>query len=69
MKHWFHVDCLFQAFTTQRATTRKIQAISDIDGWDSLNDVQQGLLLKKIKDIGGDGSLPTGGEVFTNFVW
>lgn len=58
MKHWFHLDCLFESFTKQRASTKKIEAASDICGWDTLNSEIQGRLLQKIKQSGGSGEVP-----------
>ncbi|CAH0559309.1 unnamed protein product [Brassicogethes aeneus] len=54
MKSWHHLDCLFQVFSKQRATTRKIDDTSDIDGWDLLSDENQGLILDKLKEFNKD---------------
>lgn len=58
MKQWYHVDCLFEAFTKQRAATKKIESASDIYGWESLNADVQERLLQKIKQSGGSGDKP-----------
>lgn len=58
MKQWYHIDCLFEAFTKQRATTRKIESASDIFGWETLNAEFQDRLLEKIKQSGGSSARP-----------
>lgn len=52
-KQWFHLDCLFKAFETQRATTKKIESCDDIDGWDDLSELDKDLILEKIHGGGG----------------
>lgn len=64
MKNWYHTDCLFEAFTRQRATTKKITCADDIGGWDDLNNDQQESLLKKIQASGGSGSRPAAKKVY-----
>lgn len=58
MKQWYHIDCLFEAFTKQRASTKKIESASDIMGWETLNSDIQERLLQKIKQSGGSGERP-----------
>lgn len=58
MKQWYHIDCLFEAFTKQRAATKKIESASDILGWETMNSDVQERLLQKIKQSGGSGEKP-----------
>lgn len=58
MKQWYHIDCLFEAFSKQRAATKKIESASDIFGWETLNADVQDRLLEKIKQSGGSGDKP-----------
>lgn len=53
MKHWFHLDCLFKAFQTQKATTKKIDSVEDIEGFENLSDEDQDLVIKKLFDATG----------------
>lgn len=58
MKQWYHIDCIFESFTKQRASTKKIESASDIYGWEALNAGVQDRLLQKIKGSGGSGEKP-----------
>lgn len=51
MKSWHHVDCLFEVFKKQRQNTRRIESISDIDGWNLLSAENQKLMLGKIEEF------------------
>lgn len=48
MKHWHHIDCLFQAFKTQKATTKKIETIDDLGGFECLTSEEQDEILEKL---------------------
>lgn len=48
MKHWHHIDCLFEAFKTQKATTKKIDSVEDIDGFEFLTTEEQDDILEKL---------------------
>lgn len=37
MKNWHHVDCLFDIFKKQRATTKRIETVDDLAGFDYLS--------------------------------
>ena len=43
MKVWHHLNCIFEAFKKQRATTPKIEKIDDIGGYETLSeeDIQE----------------------------
>ncbi|KAK0171037.1 hypothetical protein PV328_008803 [Microctonus aethiopoides] len=50
MKAWHHVNCLFEIFAKQRATTKKIDnPQEDIDGWDQIADDDKKIILEKIE--------------------
>lgn len=38
MKSWHHLNCIFEAFKKQRATTPKIEKIDDIGGYEALSE-------------------------------
>lgn len=48
MKQWHHIDCLFKAFQTQKATTKKIDSVDDIEGFEFLSTEEQDDLLEKL---------------------
>lgn len=66
MRHWYHIDCLFESFTKQRATTKKIESASDIFGWETLNADVQDRILQKIQQSGGSGERPKAKEKSKN---
>jgi len=48
MKQWHHVNCMWEVFAKQRATTRRIEdPEADIEGWDDLSDED-----KKVRSCG-----------------
>lgn len=51
MKAWHHLDCLFDAFTRARATTKKLEDETEIDGWDDLQDDDQQKIREKIRGV------------------
>ncbi|GAB6028919.1 DNA ligase 3 [Chamberlinius hualienensis] len=48
MKQWYHVSCLFETFLRARATTKKLEDPSDIEGWEDLKQEDKDLILKEI---------------------
>ncbi|XP_011309542.1 DNA ligase 3 isoform X2 [Fopius arisanus] len=52
MKAWHHVDCIFDIFGKQRATTKRIEnPPEDIAGWDDLNNADQKLIIEKLEEF------------------
>lgn len=51
MKNWHHVDCLFEMFKKQRATTKRIESEDDILGFDLISDDEQNIIKKKIREL------------------
>ncbi|RZF40363.1 hypothetical protein LSTR_LSTR008793 [Laodelphax striatellus] len=50
MKQWHHIECLFEKFKKQRASTIKIDHPDDIGNWDSLNDEDKEEILGFLPD-------------------
>uniref|UniRef100_A0A0A9WG25 DNA ligase n=2 Tax=Lygus hesperus TaxID=30085 RepID=A0A0A9WG25_LYGHE len=50
MKQWHHVDCMFQVFSKQRATTAKIESVDDIGGWDLITKEDQEDILSRFSN-------------------
>lgn len=48
MKEWYHVRCMFEKLEKARATTKKIEDITDLEGWEELQDEEKELIHKHI---------------------
>lgn len=38
MKEWYHVKCIFEKLERARATTKKIEDLTELEGWEELED-------------------------------
>ncbi|XP_045476571.1 DNA ligase 3 [Harmonia axyridis] len=54
MKSWHHLECMFETFLKQRPTTKRIESIDDIDGFNLLSSDSQELLLQRIEKSNND---------------
>ncbi|KAM6192248.1 DNA ligase 3 isoform 1-T2 [Sarcoramphus papa] len=50
MKEWYHVKCIFEKLEKARATTKKIEDITDLEGWEELQDGEKELINKHISE-------------------
>ncbi|NXN32756.1 DNLI3 ligase, partial [Nycticryphes semicollaris] len=50
MKEWYHVKCMFEKLDKARATTKKIEDITDLEGWEELQDEEKELINKHISE-------------------
>ncbi|NXS47973.1 DNLI3 ligase, partial [Balaeniceps rex] len=50
MKEWYHVHCMFEKLEKARATTKKIEDITDLEGWEELQDGEKELINKHISE-------------------
>ncbi|XP_014242253.1 DNA ligase 3 isoform X3 [Cimex lectularius] len=50
MKLWHHLDCMFEVFSKQRATTAKIEFVDDIGGWDALTIEDKKAIMQKLPE-------------------
>lgn len=48
MKEWYHVKCMFEKLDKARATTKKIEDITDLEGWEELQDEEKETINKYI---------------------
>lgn len=48
MKEWYHVKCIFEKLDKARATTKKIEDITDLEGWEELQDEEKDTINKYI---------------------
>ncbi|XP_044227617.1 DNA ligase 3 isoform X1 [Thunnus albacares] len=51
MKEWYHVKCIFEKLERARATTKKIEDITDLEGWEELQDEDKELIDKHVSDL------------------
>lgn len=51
MKEWYHVKCIFEKLERARATTKKIEDITDLEGWEELQDEEKELINKLVSGI------------------
>uniref|UniRef100_A0A8B9HXE3 DNA ligase n=1 Tax=Astyanax mexicanus TaxID=7994 RepID=A0A8B9HXE3_ASTMX len=49
MKEWYHVKCIFEKLERARATTKKIEDITDLEGWEELQDEDKELINKHVQ--------------------
>ncbi|XP_044259293.1 DNA ligase 3 [Tribolium madens] len=51
MKNWYHVPCIFEVFSKQRPTTKRIDDPGDdIAGWDSLDDENRNDISRRVEE-------------------
>ncbi|NWV17155.1 DNLI3 ligase, partial [Origma solitaria] len=59
MKEWYHVKCIFEKLDKARATTKKIEDITDLEGWEELQDEEKEVINKYISEANSKaGSTP-----------
>lgn len=51
MKEWYHVKCIFEKLERARATTKKIEDITDLEGWEELQDADKEIINKHVSDL------------------
>ncbi|NWI70488.1 DNLI3 ligase, partial [Todus mexicanus] len=56
MKEWYHVKCMFEKLEKARATTKKIEDITDLEGWEELQDEEKETINKHISEANSKAS-------------
>lgn len=57
MKAWHHVNCLFEVFAKQRATTKRLEdPEEDVDGWDRLEEEDQKIVIEHLEEFDKNGN-------------
>ncbi|XP_072174612.1 DNA ligase 3-like, partial [Diadema setosum] len=51
MKNYFHIHCMFESFARARATTKKIEDPSDLDGFSNMEDEEKNIIRKHIEEL------------------
>ncbi|KAG9492607.1 hypothetical protein GDO78_000878 [Eleutherodactylus coqui] len=49
MKEWYHVKCMFEKLERVRATTKKIDDLTELEGWQELQDPEKDLINQHVK--------------------
>lgn len=64
MKEWYHIKCMFEKLERARATTKKIEDLTELEGWEELEDNEKeqisqhiaGGLEKLLSQLAGAGA-------------
>ncbi|XP_063809904.1 DNA ligase 3 [Pseudophryne corroboree] len=60
MKEWYHVKCIFEKLERARATTKKIDDLTELEGWQELQDPEKELINQHVKELAAKvGAAPT----------
>ncbi|XP_025027583.1 DNA ligase 3 isoform X4 [Python bivittatus] len=51
MKEWYHVKCIFEKLERARATTKKIEDITDLEGWEELQEGEKEMINQHISEL------------------
>nr|XP_056720864.1 DNA ligase 3 [Euleptes europaea] len=51
MKEWYHVKCIFEKLERARATTKKIEDLTELEGWEELQDGEKELINQQISEL------------------
>ncbi|XP_052615745.1 DNA ligase 3 isoform X3 [Peromyscus californicus insignis] len=51
MKEWYHIKCMFEKLERARATTKKIEDLTELEGWEELEDSEKEQINQHIADL------------------
>ncbi|XP_026955561.1 DNA ligase 3 isoform X5 [Sagmatias obliquidens] len=51
MKEWYHIKCMFEKLERARATTKKIEDLTELEGWEELEDNEKEQIIQHIADL------------------
>nr|XP_020016803.1 DNA ligase 3-like [Castor canadensis] len=51
MKEWYHIKCMFEKLERARATTKKIEDLTELEGWEELEDNEKEQINQHIADL------------------
>ncbi|XP_067864142.1 DNA ligase 3 isoform X2 [Heptranchias perlo] len=51
MKEWYHIKCMFEKLERARLSTKKIDDITDLEGYEELQDAERDLINQHIKEL------------------
>ena len=67
MKEWYHIKCMFEKLERARATTKKIEDLTELEGWEELEDNEKEQISQHIAGGWGTGAERKEGESRTPF--
>lgn len=60
MKEWYHIKCMFEKLERARATTKKIDDLTELEGWQELQDAERELINQHVNELAAKtGAAPT----------
>lgn len=51
MKEWYHIKCIFEKLERARATTKKIEDLTELEGWEELEDNEKEQISQHITEL------------------
>ncbi|XP_054986683.1 DNA ligase 3 [Sorex araneus] len=51
MKEWYHIKCMFEKLERARATTKKIEDLTELEGWEELEENEKEQINQHIADL------------------
>ncbi|XP_075709025.1 DNA ligase 3 [Rhinoderma darwinii] len=51
MKEWYHIKCMFEKLERARATTKKIDDLTELEGWQELQSPEKDLINQHVKEL------------------
>ncbi|XP_063484623.1 DNA ligase 3 isoform X2 [Symphalangus syndactylus] len=51
MKEWYHIKCMFEKLERARASTKKIEDLTELEGWEELEDNEKEQITQHIADL------------------
>ena len=51
MKEWYHMPCIFDKLSRARSTTKRIEKVDELDGFESLEEDDKKLIKKSIAGL------------------
>ncbi|XP_072037011.1 DNA ligase 3-like [Amphiura filiformis] len=62
MKQYHHITCMFETFARARATTKKIEDPSDLEGFENMEEPEKKLLRKLMDDVAAKAATKSPGK-------
>uniref|UniRef100_A0A452UNU8 DNA ligase n=1 Tax=Ursus maritimus TaxID=29073 RepID=A0A452UNU8_URSMA len=69
MKEWYHIKCMFEKLERARATTKKIEDLTELEGWEELEDNEKEQISQHIAKLTATGQVTSpvkGASLVTN---
>lgn len=69
MKEWYHVKCIFEKLERARATTKKIEDITDLEGWEELQEAEKEMINQHISGEMGITEVVAVVAIIKKYLW